>query len=136
MSPLKKWKRLLDIKWGEILHDPTPIYSSQNFLLSYFVFLLTSKRTLKTRSHNWSATSSLTVGGERRVSFIAKRNKSKTSQVPLSKILESCAICWSVLKTLWQNTACLCIVSNPKKHYYLQINSAFWRISESTICDY
>lgn len=86
-----------------------------NELIAVYFILLTSKSTLNTLSQSWSATSSLTVGGESRVSFIANRNRSSTSQVSFSNILESCAICWSVLNTLWQKTACLCIVSNSEK---------------------
>lgn len=93
-----------DLRKLSFSHTPVP---------ACLINVLTSNRTLRTRSHSWSATSSFMVGGDRSVSFMARRNRRRASQVSRSRIFDSCDMCCRVRKTRWQSTACLFIVSCP-----------------------
>lgn len=89
-----------------------------------FFLYLTSNKTLKTLSHNWSATSSLTVGGASSVSLMANRNKSNDSHVSRSKIFDSCATCCRVRNTRWHKTAWRLMTSTPAFGH----NKNFWKL--------
>lgn len=73
-----------------------------------------SNNTLRTLSQSWSPTSSFVVGGANRLSLIAKRNRSNDSHVSFSSFWDTCTVCWIVLKTRWQSTACRLIKSGPE----------------------
>ena len=55
-----------------------------------------------------------TDGGANRVSLMAKRKRSKASQVSRSIRVDSWATASIVLKTLWQYNACLLMISAPR----------------------
>ncbi len=96
-----------------------------------------SYKTPKTRSHNWSPTSSvktvqywnifiknswynlpLTVGGDSKASLLAKRKPKIDSQVSRSKICDWRAMSWTRRSTRWQSTACLWIESWAERKTY------------------
>lgn len=74
----------------------------------------TSNKTLKTRSHSWSLTSSFTPGGASNTSFIANRNSNNDSHVSGVSFCDDCDTCCNVRSTRWHNTAWRFIKSAPK----------------------
>lgn len=73
----------------------------------------TSNKTLSTRSHSWSPTSSLMVGGASNISLIANRNSSSDSHVSLFNFCDDWATCCRVRSTRWHSTAWRLITSIP-----------------------
>lgn len=96
------------------LHDSWSVFHSDgDGKLRTHAINQTSNRTLKTRSHNWSLTSSLIVGGAKRPSLIANKKSKSDSHVSALSFCEDWATCCSVRKTRWHNTAWRLIKSAP-----------------------
>lgn len=76
----------------------------------------TSNKTLNTRSHSWSLTSSFAPGGASRTSLIAKRKSNNDSHVSGVSFCDDWATCCSVLRTRWHKTAWRLIKSAPESN--------------------
>lgn len=101
-----------DMRWRNSAHDSCNVFHSdgdgkqRTQAISH-----TSNSTLNTRSHSWSPTSSLTVGGASSTSLIANKNNSSDSHVSGVSFCDDCTTCWRVRSTRWHRTACRFITS-------------------------
>jgi hypothetical protein len=76
----------------------------------------TSNNTLRTRSHSWSPTSPVIVGGASSKSLMASKKSSNASQVSRLRICDIWTACCRVRRTRWQRTACRLMVSAPRRN--------------------